>query len=491
MSRRALLLMSALAALALTGVLVGTAHVSVAAPKQPRPNVIVIETDDQTAETLRVMTNVNRLLGEQGATFENNFASWPLCCPSRATFLTGQYAHNHGVLGNKAPEGGYEKLDHSNTLAVWLRRAGYHTAHIGKYLNGYGSRQNQLEIPPGWSEWHAATRLPFFGHSMNENGRIITFGSAEQDYSTDVYGRKAVDVIRQRAPARQPFFMWVAFFAPHSGGPPDPDDPPKTGKRESVPTTKPAPRHRDRFASEPLPMPPSFNEQDVSDKPTFVRDRPPLGPDGVAAIREAYQQQLESLLAVDEAVGEIVSALRAAGELDNTLIVFTADNGFMHGEHRIPSGKNNVYEPSVRFPLVIRGPGVPRDVRLQQLVANIDLAPTIVDAVDAKAGRTMDGRSLLPLLRNRRGPWRESVLLERVTAERQRAAEGRNPTFTAIRTARHVYVEYTNGQRELYDLSNDPDQIASRHADLAYETVKTNLARRLAKLRMCSGRACG
>jgi len=194
---------------------------------------------------------------------------------------------------------------------------------------------------------------------------------------------------------------------------------------------------------------------------------------------------------VDEAVGEIVSALRAAGELDNTLIVFTADNGFMHGEHRIPSGKNNVYEPSVRVPLVIRGPGVPRDVRLQQLVANIDLAPTIVDAVDAKAGRTMDGRSLLPLLRNRRGPWRESVLLERVTAERQRAAEGRNPTFTAIRTARHVYVEYTNGQRELYDLSNDPDQIASRHADLAYETVKTNLARRLAKLRMCSGRACG
>jgi N-acetylglucosamine-6-sulfatase len=465
-------------------VLAGAATVgsaSDAARAQPRPNVIVIETDDQAVETLRVMPNVRSLLVAQGTTFTNSFASYPLCCPSRATLLTGQYAHNHGVLGNTPPNGGYERLDHSNTLAVWLQRAGYHTALIGKYLNGYG-RRSQTEVPPGWSEWNGAVRNSFFGHRLNENGTVVTYGNAAGDYQTDVLARKAVDLVRRRAPAQQPFFLWLTPFAPHSGGPADPDDPP------GLATTKPAPRHHNRFASAQLPPSASFNEADVSDKPAAVRARPPLTAERAAAIREAYQQQLESLLAIDEMVAAVVAELRARRELGNTLIVLTADNGFMHGQHRIPSGKNVVYEASIRVPLIVRGPGVPRGARRSQLVANIDVAPTVVDAANARAARRMDGRSLLPLLRNARIRWRTEVLLERGAAGGGRRAQAQ--AFSAIRTSRYVHAEYGSGERELYDLRNDPGELQSRHADPAYARVAADLARRLARLRACAGPSC-
>jgi N-acetylglucosamine-6-sulfatase len=231
-------------------------------------------------------------------------------------------------------------------------------------------------------------------------------------------------------------------------------------------------------------------QADVSDKPAFVRNMPLLTSADAALIREAYQQQLESLLAVDEAVAAIVAELKATGELENTLVVFTADNGFMHGEHRLPARKNYVYEPSIRVPLVMRGPGIPRGVRLKQLVANIDLAPTIVDAADAVAGRRLDGRSLLPLARNPKRAWRSAVLLERSDAGARRRAF-RNPPFTAIRTPRYVWVEYGTGERELYDLTTDPHQLTSRHADPAYAAVRADLARRLSALRRCAGPSCG
>lgn len=459
--------------------------------------MVVIETDDQTAASLRVMPNVQRLLGAEGATFETSFATWPLCCPSRATFLTGQYAHNHGVLGNSPPDGGYDRLDHSNTLAVWLQRAGYHTALVGKYLNGYATRGRALEIPPGWSEWHATVRGGFLGQTLNENGRLVSFGETPADYSTDVLANRTVDVIRRRAPLAQPFFVWYTPHAPHSGRPVDPDDPPQStgaglgAERRGVPSTSPAPRHRDRFGSLALPLPPSFNETDVSDKPAFVRESELLTPETIAAIREAYQQRLESLLAVDDAVAAIVKALQAAGELESTLLVFTSDNGFMHGEHRLPARKNYVYEPSVRVPLVLRGPGIPRGVRLEQLVGNIDLAPTILDAANATAGRRMDGRSLLPLAANPKLAWRSAILLERSGSSSRRRGEGRNPPFAAIRTPGYVYVEYESGERELYDLNKDPHQLTSRHADPAFAKLRSELARRLAALERCAGTACG
>ena len=486
-----LLTAALLAALATIGGEAESAGAAQAVSGQLRPNVLVLMTDDQTVESLRVMGNVRSLLAEEGATFRNSFVGLSLCCPSRSTFLTGQYVHNHGVRSNMPPSGGYYKLDSTNTLPVWLERSGYLTAHIGKYLNRYGTR-DPTEVPPGWSEWYGSvdpSTYRFYDYTLNENGRLVTYGSDPGSYQTDVYRSKAVDFIRRRAPSRQPFFLSVAFLAPHSGGPREAGDP-------ELGTPVPAPRHHDRFASEPLPRPASFNELDVSDKPALIRRRQPLSPAEVAAVTENYQQRLESLLAVDEAVRDIVAALSTSGELERTLIVFTADNGFFHGEHRVRLGKVLVYEPSIRVPLILRGPGVRRGRSVEELVANVDLAPTILDAANARAGRVVDGRSLLPLTgKPRPQPVRPPGETERNEESRAILIEGPavpgvERSFAAIRTPRYLFVDHVTGERELYDLVADPDQLVSRHDDPSLAPVRAELGRRLARLVDCAGATC-
>ena len=461
----------------LVALTIGQAGDHVRAAAAPRPNVVVIMTDDQTLESMKVLERTNRLLGGQGVTFDNNFVSFSLCCPSRSTFLTGQYAHNHGVLGNGPPDGGYYKLDSTNTLAVWLQRSGYSTIHLGKYLNRYGT-QDPREIPPGWTEFHATvdpSTYQYYDYTLNDNGLLTRPCHRPECYQTDLYARMAQEIIRRRAAEPQPFFLWVAFIAPHAGGPADPDDPPYP------PTPSPAPRHRNYFAGTDLPLAPSFNEADVSDKPLPIRRLPRFNARGVGGIRENYQQELESLLAVDEAVQGIVESLQSAGVLDRTLIVFTSDNGFFHGEHRIPDGKILPYEPSIRVPLIISGPGIPHGVHRSQLVANIDLAPTIVDATKAQPARTMDGQSLFPLLQDAGKELGRDIVIEN--------RPGANH-FSGLRTRNFLYVEYDDGPRELYDLARDPDELQSLHADPAYAGLEAELARRLALLRDCKGAAC-
>jgi len=224
-------------------------------------------------------------------------------------------------------------------------------------------------------------------------------------------------------------------------------------------------------------MPPSFDEADVSDKPLFIRNRRRLTPEQIEAIQESYQQRLESLLAVDEGVAQVVRALRNANELADTVIVFTSDNGFMHGEHRIPAGKSVVYEPSARVPLVIRGPGIPRARRVQDVVSNVDLAPTFLSLAQATASLPLDGRSLLPLARDRLADYGRDLMLE-------------SNTYVAIHTQRYVYVEHRAGARELYDLQTDRYEIQSRHADPRLARIRGELARRLAAMRICLGANC-
>jgi N-acetylglucosamine-6-sulfatase len=442
-----------------------------------RPNVVVLLTDDQTLESMRVMGGVRAELGASGTTFDKAFVSNPLCCPSRATLYTGQYTHNHGVIGNRTPEGGYGRLDKSEWLPVWLQRAGYHTVHIGKFMNRYGQDSPPTEVPPGWNEWYTSvdpSTYRYTGYDLNENGVVSTY----PEYSTDAYSQRAVDAVARLARSEQPFFLSVAFLAPHSGQPADPDDP--TG----LATPSPAPRHRDRFAAEPLPPAPAFDEADVSDKPSFVRRRPRLSAARQAAIAENYRQGLESLLAVDEGVVRVVGALREAGELDNSLIVFTSDNGFFYGEHRVPYGKVMVYEPSIRVPLIMRGPGVPAGERRRQLVTNADLAPTVLDAAGARpAGRVPDGRSLFPLLRDRDLAWGRELLVEGAPGILAVA-------YAALRNDRFVYAEHDNGERELYDLRHDPDQLRNAAGDPGYASIEARLAERLAALQVCSGRSC-
>ena len=455
---------------------------SAAPGDQRRPNVLVLMTDDQTLESLRVMKNVRAQIAARGTTFTRSFVSFALCCPSRATFLTGQYAHNHGVLGNRPPVGGYGKLDTSNYLPLWLQRAGYRTAHIGKFLNGYGRDTPPTDVPPGWDEWYGSvdpSTYSFWGYTLNENGLLRTYGLGRNPvfYSTDFYTQRAVDLVARTAPATQPFFLSVAFLAPHAGGPREPDDQP------GITTPAVAPRHRNRFATTPLPSPPSFNEADLSDKPAHIRALRRIGPVRAQRIQENYQQRLESLLAVDEGVARILGALRTSGELDDTLVIFTSDNGFFHGEHRVPSGKVLVYEPSIRVPLIMRGPGVPEGATRRQLVTNADLAPTILDATGARPGKTQDGRSLFGLLGDRGREWGRDLLVE------GGGVPGRG-AFEALRTYRYLYAEYTTGERELYDLERDPYELLSRHADGAYAAVRRGLARRLSSLKECAGRSC-
>jgi N-acetylglucosamine-6-sulfatase len=448
-----------------------------------RPNIVVIQTDDQTADSLRYMANVNRLLVRQGVRFDNGFASYPLCCPSRATLLTGQYAHNHGVRGNQPPLGGYVRLDHSNTLPVWLQQAGYQTSFVGKYLNGYGEDEGgRTEVPAGWGDWRAIVRTPgrgtqsYIGFTLNENGALVDYPPNQANYQTDVFTRKAVSSIRTASAAGSPFFLYLAYFAPHSGLPFDEDDVRAPGVSL---TPSPAARHRDAFEAEPLPFPPSFDEADVSDKPPAIKRFGRLTLDQTLAVTESYQQRLESLLAVDEGVAQVVDALRSQRELANTLIVFTSDNGFMQGEHRVmpDRGKGFAYEPSARIPLVLRGLDLPRGRRVTDLVSNVDLAPTFLALARAAPGRVVDGRSLLPLARDPLADFGRDILLE-------------SGHFLGIRTNRYAYIAYYRRVWELYDLQKDPDQLESRHRDPALREIRLELARRLNDLGTCSGAAC-
>lgn len=467
-------------ALALLVLVAGCAAASSAAPAERaliRPNVVVIMTDDQTVDDLRVMRNVRHLLVERGTTFDQSVVSNPLCCPSRAAFLTGQYGHNNHVQGNSVANG-ISQLDQSNTLPVWLSDAGYHTIFVGKYLNEY-KRFMYRRIPPGWSDWNAGLQLSFFDHTMNRNGKIVRFGSRPEDYQSDVYTRIAVDAIRS-SPTGAPLFLWLSYFAPHQGGGKEDSDP------DNLMSTIPAPRHAARFPNVQLPRDPSFDEADVSDKPAAIRARPVFGDSTTLSMTTTYRHRLQSLLAVDEGVAKVVAALKRSGRLDDTLILFTSDNGFLQGQHRIVNHKELPYEPSIRVPLVVRGPGVPQNVHLQQLVANVDLAPTIAAAAKVVPWRDEDGRSLLPLLADPAAAWPRDVLLERGPG----VTVGGPRQYTAIRTARYVYVEYATGEKELYDLQVDPFELESKHDDPAYAQVEADLATRLATLRDCAGATC-
>ena len=479
------LLIAAAAVLPLLAAPVATAAPARGAQAETRPNIVFIMTDDQTAESMKVMRTLNLNLRRQGTTFKQAIATYPLCCPSRATYLTGQYSHNHGVIHNAGPFGGYVRLDNTNTLPVWLQQAGYRTIHVGRYLNGYGTQNPDItEIPPGWSDWHSTLDPYTFNYTdwrMNEDGDIKRYPGPENpgEFQTDFLGRRAKEMIERAAPSTQPFFLSLTFPAPHSGSPRDPDDP--VGLR----TPSPAPRHRDFFSRTPLPRPPNFDEGNVYDKPQIVADRGRITGEVFQAVQENYQQELESLLSVDDAVGEVIGALSRAGELENTLIIYTADNGFFHGEHRVRSEKILPYEPGLRVPLVLRGPGVPRNKTLKQIVGNIDLAPTILDAARARAGRLVDGRSVLDLTRDPTyEPGRELVIEN---------GQGVNsvPMFRALRNNRFLFVQHgTTGETELYDLRKDPYQLRNLEESYRYAPIKNLLSRRLRRLKRCAGQRC-
>jgi N-acetylglucosamine-6-sulfatase len=442
--------------------------------RQKRPNVIVVMTDDQSNDMLGLGGVVNRI-GGRGVTFSSSYVSFPLCCPARATLLTGQYAHNHGVVSTELPNG-YNGLDHGNTLAVWLRQAGYRTAMVGKYLNGYGlndgiaeRRPDTKEIPPGWNDWYALTGdtdQKRYRYRLNENGRIHSYGKGAKNYVTDVLAGKALKVIERRAPRPRPFFLWFNPTAPHGerGAPADRNP-------------RPAPRHQGRFGSLTAPHPPNFNEADVSDKPDFVKNLPQFTPPEIADFDRRYRGRAESLLSVDQAVKRMLARLSRARDLGRTYIFFTSDNGLMMGAHRLIL-KNYLYEEDTRVPLLIRGPRFPRGAVRDQLVSNVDLAPTIVELTGARPGRTMDGRSLLgPAGDPSVGAGRE-LLLELAGA-------------SGIRSGKWIYIDRPpQTTDELYDLQADPFQLENAIDVPGNAPILAQLKARLAQIRSCAGASC-
>ncbi len=458
-----------------------------------QPNLILIMTDDQAMADLAAMPDVLRLLREEGVAFARSFASWPLCCPSRATAFTGQYAHNHGVLGNTPPEGSHSAFTtDSETLPVWLQRAGYRTTHIGKYLNGYGAdSRGSTYIPPGWDQWQGLvdpSTYGMWGYTVNRDGVLQTYGDLNDEdpalYQTDVLRELALDSITASAQTGQPFFLSVAFLAPHE------ELAEAAGEGGAHPGPRPAPRHAGLFAAAQVPEPLSFYEADTSDKPAVVQALARAGSRETAeGLALRFRRRLESLRAVDEAVAAIVAHLAALGVLERTYIVFTSDNGWFNGEHGLPGGKRLMYEPSVRVPLLMRGPGLSVGTS-QEPVANVDLTPTFLELADATAaGRVIDGRSLLPYARDLALRSERPIVLE--SPIRQQIGGGAElPAMRGLRTRQWSYVEYDTGEVELYDLVRDPGQLQSLHDDPAEQARRTEFHEALSQYASCAGDSC-
>ena len=431
-----------------------------------KPDLVLIVTDDLDARTARLMPRVQSLVAGQGVSFERAYVTNPLCAPSRASILTGQYAHNHGVLTNQTASGGFAKFRRSEPVALptWLRAAGYHTVLLGKYLNGYPSSREPGHVAPGWSEWFALFGgYHFYKYFVNHDGDVLHYGRAAADYETDVLAARLEGVIR--GAGTEPLFLYLAPSAPHH-------------------PARPARRHESALPDAKAPRPPSWLEPDVSDKPAWVRGEP-ASPEAGGRIDQIERRRRQSLLAVDELLDALFLALQKTGRLPNTYVVFTSDNGFQLGEHR-QVGKGTPYEEAIRVPLYVRGPGVPVARTRDEAVLNIDLAPTLAGLAGAKPAIAVDGVSFARLLGADpgSGAWRRDFLVEHWSED-----PGDIPSFTALRSGSLCYVEYATGEREYYDLAQDPYQLQNRSATTPLATLKP-LADRLGRLRTCKAESC-
>jgi N-acetylglucosamine-6-sulfatase len=481
----------ALGILALVGGRATEPQAAEAAAGQAKPNIIVLFTDDQEPSSLRVMKKVTKELKRKGVTMRRFYTQFPLCCPSRATMLTGQYAHNHGVLSNTAPTGGYgtfNDLHGDNYLPLWMQGAGYRTAFVGKYMNEYAEPDEYgttpRDVPRGWDDWRvlAPSRAQYFNYQLNQNGNIRQFSEREEHYSTDVFTMKAKKFIRRSAPGKTPYFLTLGYAAPHGGGGGQPG---RSCNRAAVP----APRHLGALKGRQrklLRMPsPAFNEADISDKPSPLANNEPLTEGQAADLLRKRRCAWESLLAVDESIDTLISEVKRSGERRNTYIFFTSDNGYLRGEHRIRNQKRYLYEESARVPFVARGPGIARNKRSDDVVTNADLVPTILELSGAQPGETQDGQSLMPSL--------AEPDLERGRAI-QMEAFAIGPQITGLRTSRYLYAEWDTGkalpERELYDTDADPYQLDNLANDPAYLPVVLDMRQQLQQMRDCVGEGC-
>jgi len=469
------------AALALPVVL--TACIGGAAPPKPRaiptdgrPNIVFVLTDDLSMNLLPYMPHV-QALARAGTSFENYYVVDSLCCPSRAAIFTGLYPHDDGVFTNSGTDGGYPAYnrngDPSRSFAVALHNAGYYTGFMGKYLNQY--RPN-YKSALGWDVWDAAgDGYHEYDYDLNQNNTVQHFGHAPSDYLTDVLASRAVGFIQHAQFTGKPFALEVATFAPH---------------RPSVP----APADVNSFPTANAPRTPAFGVRPLN-APRWLNGLRPLSGDDIQRIDNAFRRRVESVQAVDRMIGQLERALAATGQLKNTYIVFSSDNGYHMGEHNMMPGKQTAFDTDIRVPLIVYGPGVPADHSVDAMTSSIDLAPTFLAIGHAEPVALQDGVSLLDLWHGAPAPtdWQKAVLIEHhgpleflSDPDFQGRRSGDPPSYEAMRTADFIYVEYATGEHEYYDLANDPYENNNSYASLSPQR-QLELHVMLARLENCHG----
>jgi N-acetylglucosamine-6-sulfatase len=515
-------------------------------PNAAPPSFVVIQTDDQTLDGLyatfsaypgapktRAMPNTIDLIAKRGMTFNRYYVPYPLCCPSRVSLLTGRYAHNTGVKGNVQPNGGFFGFSFraamTHNLATWLQVAGYRTIHVGKFLNGYGDApyDNGTVMPPGWNAWYALlnadTHHYFYGYTLNINGHLQGPYGDPGSWETREYGVRddigcpfaplngqpclhVTDNMTSMAtaemlatPPEQPFYLQLDYTAPHGDF-----------RRPAGP--EPTPRHYDWFlgARHPHDRSEGFDEGNVNDKPRFIRDAPHLTPTEKKVYRTYYQKQLDSLRDVDDGVKRVIDTLGLMGRLRNTYVIFTSDNGFFFGEHRLLGGKFLAYEPATHLPLLIRGPGIEQGSKTGELAANVDIAPTVLELAGASADKSIDGRSLVPFLADSELRSRRPILFESFVETADVEAQGAISTsgsvrrgdgasasllappkdYAGIRLGPYKYIAWPTGEKELYNINKDPNELNSLHRDPNYFPIRNFLHRQMKRFTGCVGRAC-
>lgn len=429
-------------------------------PSASHPNVVFVLTDDLSWNLIKFMPNV-RALEQDGMTFTNYTVTDSLCCPSRASILTGKFPHDTHVLENSGPNGGmsafYRRHDESSTFANSLFDHGYRTGFAGKYLNGYDpyilptnrhDGPSGAYVPPGWSWWNGVG----FGGYQEYNYAIASGHSVEQfrhspsDYLTSVMQKRGLRFLQSNADAHTPFLLELATFAPHS-----PDTP--------------APQDVGTFKGLRAPRPPDFNRL-PSPAPQWLAGRPPLDAAAQARLDHIFEKRVEAVQAVDRMVGALRSRLRIDGLAKKTVFVFSSDNGLHLGDYRLKAGKLTAFDTDVRVPLIIAGPGIRPGSTSSAVTENIDLRPTFEQLAGAPLSPTEDGHSLVPLLHGRKVPWRTVAGIEHNhpvpspdDPDRQGPASGNPPSYDAIRAAKWIYIRYSTGDREYYDLAKDPYEL--------------------------------
>jgi N-acetylglucosamine-6-sulfatase len=485
----------------LAGAGLGGVAGSVAAKPQARPNVIVVVTDDLPMSFLAAdaLPHTLELLGAQGTTFTDAVVTTPLCCPSRAAYLTGQYGHNNGVLSNRP---GYsDLLLKGSVLPAWLRRAGYATFHVGRYLNGY-KQVSGARPAPGWKRWFTVLEpRNYYGYQLAIERKTVRAGFKREDYLTRVLNRRAVSVIRQHAPGQRPFYLQLDHLAPH--------DETRHSDGPCGASAIPTPGALAKFAGAPLPMPVSFDEADVSDKPSFIQQLQLFDESGFADLEREYRCRMASLVEVDRGIQKIVDALAAKGELDETMIAFTSDNGFYVGEHRARQAKYLPYEEGIHVPLLVRFPAsVGALPVVSEPVANIDLTATVLEIAGAtpclaSGCRVIDGRSVLHLAAGNDPGWPADRGIGIELDRRFGTGDRTLPcAYHGVRTSTHLLVEYTSvpdpgslvcedsTEAELYDLVSDPFELENLYPTrpgTAARAAEDELAERLTRLSDCAG----